>query len=71
MCEYLNVCRSLGGFYIVFQIFRIEFVEVLLCVDYYLKFENKCLDVKSKLFIFNEICQIEYMMFNKLVCKSY
>lgn len=46
-------------------------VEILLCVEYYLKFENKCLDVKSKLFIFNEIFQIEYMMFNKLVCKSY
>lgn len=46
MCEYLNVCRSLGGFYIVFQIFKIDFVEVLLCVEYYLRFENKCFDVR-------------------------
>lgn len=45
--------------------------EILLRVEYHLKFEKKCSDAKSKSFILNKTFQTEYMTFNKPVRKSY
>lgn len=57
-------------FILYFRLLKLT-AEILLRVEYHLKFENKCSDAKSKSFILNETFQTEYMMFNKPVRKSY